>query len=147
MSKINSFGGDYAFLSNFHPTPIEVTIVTHDGDEVTVTSPTVEHAYQAYKATNRNDALWVNGQTGPKDTKRAGRKIQVRPDWEEIKLDVMEMLLRKKFSIEKYAERLRNTGDAQLEEGNWWGDKFWGVHKGIGENHLGRLLMKIRSEL
>ena len=39
------------------------------------------------------------------------------------------------------------TEDAELVEDNWWGDKFWGVCNGEGENHLGKLLMKIRDEL
>lgn len=32
-------------------------------------------------------------------------------------------------------------------EGNTWGDKFWGVCDGEGENHLGKLLMEVRAEL
>ena len=45
--------------------------------------------------------------------------------------------------------RLIATGDAYLEEGNTWHDTCWGVDAktGVGENHLGKILMKVRSEL
>ena len=42
---------------------------------------------------------------------------------------------------------LIQTGDSVLIEGNTWGDRVWGVCNGVGENRLGRILMKIRSEL
>jgi hypothetical protein len=81
----------------------------------------------------------------PGEAKRRGRRATIRPDWEEVKLDVMEDLLRQKFV--GLARALVMTGDEELVEGNTWGDRFWGVCQGAGENHLGRLLMKIRSEL
>lgn len=59
----------------------------------------------------------------------------------------MEDLLRLKFSNREVANLLILTGDEELIEGNWWGDKFWGIYNGEGENHLGKLLMKIRGEL
>jgi predicted NAD-dependent protein-ADP-ribosyltransferase YbiA (DUF1768 family) len=43
--------------------------------------------------------------------------------------------------------KLLNTGDLQLVEGNYWGDTFWGVCNGKGENHLGKILMRVRKEL
>jgi len=60
----------------------------------------------------------------------------------------METLLRDKFT--RHADLrilLLDTGDRELVEGNTWDDRFWGVCEGVGENHLGRLLMKIRAEL
>jgi hypothetical protein len=39
------------------------------------------------------------------------------------------------------------TGDKELIEGNTWGDTFWGVCNGIGQNHLGKILMAKRTEL
>jgi len=42
---------------------------------------------------------------------------------------------------------LRQTGNARLVEGNWWGDTFWGVCNGKGTNHLGKVLMEVRREL
>jgi predicted NAD-dependent protein-ADP-ribosyltransferase YbiA (DUF1768 family) len=70
----------------------------------------------------------------------------MRPDWESVKLQVMEDLLVQKFADEHLEKQLQETGDADLIEGNYWGDDFWGVDKKKGgKNHLGKLLMKIRD--
>lgn len=60
----------------------------------------------------------------------------------------MEDIVRSKFSkCEALKNALLRTGEAELVEGNWWEDTFWGACKGVGENHLGRILMKVRKEL
>lgn len=59
----------------------------------------------------------------------------------------MRQLVRQKFSKEPLQSRLLATGNAVLEEGNTWNDKFWGKFCGEGENHLGRILMEIRDEI
>ena len=83
----------------------------------------------------------------PREAKRLGRSSPLRQDWEEVKVAYMESILRKKFSDEVMKLRLLSTGDEELVEGNHWNDTFWGVCRGEGENHLGKLLMKIRKEL
>ena len=69
--------------------------------------------------------------------------------FEQKKLEIMESAQRQKYSKEPFKSKLIATGDALLEEGNWWGDKFWGVDIKTrdGENHLGKIIMKIRDEL
>ena len=59
----------------------------------------------------------------------------------------MEEALRIKFSNPKLRKALLDTGDEYLEEGNTWGDQYWGVCNGVGKNKLGKLLMKIRQEI
>jgi len=61
----------------------------------------------------------------------------------------MEKLVRIKFQNPEMREKLLATGDVEIEEGNTWGDTFWGVdlETGEGENRMGKILMKIRSEL
>ena len=59
----------------------------------------------------------------------------------------MRDVLRLKFADEVMAAKLLATGDAELVEGNTWGDRFWGVSGGNGLNWLGRLLMEVRSDL
>lgn len=57
-------------------------------------------------------------------------------------------ILRAKFKQHpELAAMLIATGDAELVEGNTWGDTFWGrdLATGHGENHLGRLLMELRD--
>ena len=59
----------------------------------------------------------------------------------------MRDCLRLKFEIPELREALLNTDNAKLIEGNWWGDKFWGICNGVGENNLGKLLMEVRDEI
>jgi ribA/ribD-fused uncharacterized protein len=137
--KIDSFQGEYRFLSNFYPAEIEF-----DG----LTYPDVEHAYQSAKTTDMAGRRRIAAQPTPADAKRAGESFPPRPDWPQIKFDVMEQCVRYKFTHHPdLAQKLLDTGDAYLEEGNTWHDQIWGVYQGQGQNHLGIILMKIRAEL
>jgi ribA/ribD-fused uncharacterized protein len=136
---INSFSGPHAFLSNFHP----VTVVL-DG----VQYPTLEHAYQAAKTTSPEQRDVIRRAMSPAHAKRLGRSVTLRPDWDDRKLETMRDLVAKKFAPGTIlATQLLATGDEYLEEGNWWGDKFWGVCNGVGRNYLGKLLMAQRMTL
>jgi N-glycosidase YbiA len=137
MEKINNFQGKYRFLSNFYP-----ALVLLDGIEY----PTVEHAYQAAKTLDNTQRFLVCIAPSPGRAKAAGRHLSLRSDWEEVKLKVMEDLLRQKFKKSLFKTMLLETGNAELIEGNTWGDRFWGVCNGVGQNNLGKLLMKIRDE-
>lgn len=135
---INEFKGEYRFLSNFYACDIEL-----DG----VIYPTVEHAYQAAKTLDPEyRKLFADRKLAPGGAKRMGKQVPLRPDWDSIKLGIMESLVRQKFDTH-LALQLIETGDQQLVESNWWGDTFWGVCEGVGENHLGKILMKVRKEL
>ncbi len=141
-APIESFFGKYRFLSNFYPSPI----VGKNDKEY----PTVEHAFQAAKFPDGSSAHeQVRFAPTPGDAKRLGRTLgPPRADWDEIRVEVMRRLLRLKFYPgSKLANKLEATGDAELVEGNTWGDQFWGVCGGIGENWLGKLLMEHRSQL
>lgn len=139
INHISSFTGDYRFLSNFYPAEVEL-----DG----IKYPSVEHAYQAAKTTDKEERKQFHKRPLPTaaEAKKLGKKLDLRSDWEGVKLDVMEQLLIQKFAHQELKEKLLETGDALLVEGNYWGDTFWGVdnRKG-GSNHLGKLLMKIRN--
>lgn len=135
---INEFRGEYRFLSNFYPAEVEL-----DG----LSYPTVEHAYQAAKTDN----MLLRTMIRSSDCLRAksiGRGVRLRRNWNDMKLEIMERLLRQKFAPGSIlAQCLLDTGKAHLVEGNTWDDSYWGVCGGTGENHLGKLLMKIRREL
>ena len=73
--------------------------------------------------------------------------MKIRKDWDDVKLDVMLWGIREKFKNEDLRQLLMETGEEELVEGNWWGDKFWGVSNGEGENHLGKILMRVREEV
>ena len=84
----------------------------------------------------------------PSEAKRLGRNVQLRPDWETVKYDIMYEVCKAKFEQnDDLREMLLDTGDAYLEEGNTWNDRCWGTCRGVGENHLGKILMRIRDEL
>jgi ribA/ribD-fused uncharacterized protein len=135
--QIAWFRDEYAFLSNFYSSEIE-----HEG----IVFPTVEHAFQAAK-TMDIERRKIAATPAPGSAKRLGRRVKLRPDWEQIKVGLMRDLLRNKFSDPDLAARLLATGSAELIEGNNWNDTFWGVCRGRGRNMLGQLLMEVREEI
>lgn len=136
---INTFMGKYRFLSNFWISP-----VTFEGDLY----PCSENAYQAAKTTNKDYRLkFMDEAFSPKEAKKTGKKLPIREDWEQVKFQVMEDIVRDKFTHPEVRQLLLDTGDEELIEGNSWNDVVWGVCKGIGENRLGKILMKVREEL
>lgn len=137
MTTIDKFDGEHAFLSNFHPSPIRVQGIWF---------PTVEHAFQAAKTLDPTERDAIARATTPGRAKRLGRQVTLRPQWDDVKIGVMEDLLRRKFDgVGPLWTQLLATSPAELIEGNTWGDIFWGVCQGKGQNHLGKLLMKIRD--
>ncbi len=84
----------------------------------------------------------------PNICKKESKNIEIRKDWEDIKLEVMYKLLVKKFTQEPFKSKLLATGNENIQEGNFWNDTFWGVdlkqNPNVGENNLGRLIMYIR---
>lgn len=135
---IASFTGHHRFLSNFYPSPIEV-----DG----LVYPTVEHAFQAAKTDSVIEKEKIRRAQKPGTAKAWGKKVTLRGDWEQVKVGIMLSLLRKKFHDKVLRSMLLATGDEKLVEGNFWGDTFWGVYKGKGQNMLGMLLMEVRREV
>ena len=108
----------------------------------------VAENYQAAKTEDSAQRRRIRESQKPGDAKRSGQKVKMRTDWEQIKFGVMEDLVRQKFTKHKeLREKLLATGDVYLEEGNSWGDIFWGTCKGKGLNHLGKILMKVREEI
>lgn len=138
VRPIESFDKEYRFLSNFHPTPIRYKNRTW---------PTVEHCYQAMKTEDLEDQHKIRKAKTAGEAKRMGKSVTLREDWEDVKLLVMRALLKRKFEDPEMRMKLLATGERLLIEGNWWGDTYWGVCKGIGENWLGRMLMNLRSEI
>jgi len=151
---INNFRGKWFFLSNFYPCLIE-----HRG----IKYPSVEHYYVAMKI---NDMQLINGvYYTPNDfreliskiepaseVKKISKKLKLRNNWDEKKIDFMKWGLKEKFKDEKISELLLSTGEEDLVEGNWWHDNIWGSCYcyqcgNTGENLLGKLLMEIREEI
>ena len=138
---IDSFRDKYFFLSNFFIKP-----VLYKGDWY----KSSEHAYQAQKAINDKDKQYILNAQEPWQAKQRGNEISIQKEWNGIRMMEMYDILLCKFTDGILAEKLIATGNALLIEGNWWGDRYWGMTRDIlgewkGENFLCKLLMKVRN--
>jgi ribA/ribD-fused uncharacterized protein len=137
FNMIDSFNGPYAFLSNFYPVDVEFEGLVYKNSEA---------AYQAAKTLDLEIRKTFTTMKA-NQSKKAGRALKLREDWEDVKLSVMKTIVRSKFDKnDELKHKLLCTGVVILVEGNWWGDTFWGVCKGSGLNHLGKILMDLRFE-
>lgn len=132
---------DYGCFSNFAPYPIILK-----GKEW----PTSEHFFQAQKFVGTEHEEAIRLAKSPKIAASMGRSWErpLRPDWEEVKDDVMRDAVLAKFTQHKKIRRiLMDTGDALLVE-HTWRDSYWGDGgDGQGQNRLGQILMEVREEL
>jgi len=134
---IEEFRGIYSFLSNFYICPVPYAGVLWKS---------AEHAYQAAKT---NDAIWkqkIADAATPAEAKRLGKQAPMKVFWDLNKDRVMEEIERNKYSYNPWLrKKLDGTYPHELIEGNWWGDTYWGICKGVGQNKLGKILMSIRA--
>lgn len=138
--------GDYKDFSNLAKT--EITI---DG----VTYPSVENYFFTMKYTGTGDAASdahaekIRTQKLIQLVTQMGKnsKVPSRPDWDDVKLDIMRDALRAKFNAhEALKTLLLSTDDATIEYAKA-DDAYWGIGTGGGANNLGLLLMEVRDEL
>lgn len=138
MKEINEFFANYFFLSNFYKSPVEYEGQMYDYSE---------SAFQAAKTLNlevRREFAHLE----PHKAKYYGRRLPLREDWEEVKDEVMYKVVYDKFNRNSLLkQKLIETGNIKLVEGNDWNDTYWGVCDGIGKNMLGKILMRVREEL
>lgn len=139
---IDCFDGHWAFLSNFYWHEIEFEGIKY---------PTNEHFFQAMKTLDEDERREISRCLTPGRAKRMGRRVALRPDWEDVKEDVMFEALCLKFADKQLADWLLETGNSVLVEGTTWHDNEWGncscpkcAHI-EGKNKLGKLLMKVRD--
>lgn len=134
---IAGFRGDYRFLSNFERCDLLYKGIIYKSSE---------SAFQAQKTDNEK-LKYIFSKLDARESKVLGREIKLIDDWDMKRIDIMYDVLYEKFSIPKFKSKLLSTGNAKLIESNHWGDDFWGVYKGQGENHLGNILMEIREDI
>ena len=136
---IEEFRNEYRWLSNFWKSQFVLERKT---------CMSVEHWYQAHKTPDPHIAEAIRQLPSPGQAKKMGKGLVLRDDWEAVKDQIMCQGVEAKFSQDLYLrQRLIDTGDVELIEGNFWGDTYWGICKGAGLNKLGKLLMKVRKEL
>ena len=151
---ISSFRGEYEYLSNFYI----CGGIWLDGIEY----PCVENAYQASKIIITGDTEETNRQRirlgftkiKPGQAKRLGRTVEIRKDWEDVKLNIMRDLVKQKFTKNlDLKKKLIQTGEEYIQEGNYWHDNYWGVCECdkcktiLSLNMLGNILIDTRKEL
>lgn len=108
-----------------------------------------ENFYQAMKIPKeRDDLRRVIAGLSPHKSKVEIKKMPIRADWSrDLALEVMEYILQYKFSLSYWRAKLDLTEDWEIVNWNNWGDLFFGkdLETEQGENHLGKILMKIRN--
>ena len=136
---------NYPSFSNFHIAPITFQGLTYSSSEA---------AFQSIKTINCEERLQFT-QLSPSAAKKLGRKIKLRPDWEEIKYPLMVEVCYAKFSQNPALKHLLlNTGDEEIVENTTaWHDNIWGncecpkCANIEGQNLLGKALMEVRERL
>jgi hypothetical protein len=135
---INSFRGNYRFLSNFYLCPIVFDGLLYSSSEA---------AFQSAKTLNMETRKEFC-ELDPKEAKLIGRDVQLREDWNSVKDEMMYNIVKDKFLRNSdIRQRLSYTINEELVEGNDWNDTYWGVCNGIGQNKLGKILMRVRKEI
>ena len=131
----------YGDLSNFSPHPFQLKGRLW---------PTSEHYFQAQKFAGTEHEEAVRMAQSPKLAAELGRSRNrpLRPDWENVKDDIMREALQAKFSQHPaLCSMLLSTGESELIEhtgrDNYWADGG----DGSGKNRLGQLLMELRTKL
>ena len=88
MKIINCFKGEYFFLSNFYESPVIYEGITYLNNEA---------AFQAQKTLTNKERL-AFAMLNPSQAKKLGRSVSLRPDWEDIKIDIMYNICNAKFT-------------------------------------------------
>ena len=133
--------GEYGFLSNLWPCRIEF-----EGKVYT----SAEHAYQSGKSSRQEINDYIAAAPYPRIAAAVGHNLPVydiRTDWHDIRLKRMMEVVSAKFLQNKdLAEKLMETGNAELQEKS--NDRFWGIGRNRdGQNELGKMLMGLRETL
>jgi len=147
------FKDEYGFLSNMYPAT--VTMVADEEFKKKYPNvvfdntiyPTSEHAYMAMKSDDPKWREFILSEENPRKVKKASRDIKLRSDWDSIKREIMEAVVCLKFTQhQELLDKLRKI-DGRIVEDNFWNDTYFGVCRGVGYNHLGRILMVLRGDV
>ena len=140
--EIHFYEREFYMFSNFSSFSVEM-----DG----VQWPTSEHLYQAMKFMGQDSDIVAQIKNAPSahEARQIAKKYpdQVIKDWDTIKVEMMEKIIREKHAQHTYIQKklLESMGRELIEvspRDSFWG---WGPNKD-GENHLGKVWMKVRDE-
>jgi len=151
------FKGEKRFLSNTYPAPFRVPNLIAKmyptlNIDVEVVYKTSEHFYMAMKSSSKEYQKLITSQEEPREVQKIARKLigtkyELRDYWEDgLKNTIMEIALYCKFGQNvELLERLDSV-EGEIVERNYWKDTYWGTCEDIGENHLGKMLMRFRDD-
>lgn len=151
---ITSFRKEYNFLSNFYACRVEYNCYVYNSVEAAFQAQKCPGSENNFRNLTEEEAKLLDRPPiiSPSDAKKAGKKVPLRSDWEDVKVHIMFELLVSKFTLNPDLKRaLIATGDSYLVEGNTWHDNFWGActcsscQLRVRRNNLGELLMKVRQ--
>lgn len=134
----HAFKGEYFFLSNMYPVTFTCGGVTYNSSE---------QFYQSRKTIIESEFPIIVNCDSPLRSKTLGKKVTLRDDWDRVKDAVMFQALSYKFENPELRAKLLATDGMYLVEYNYWGDTYWGVCNGVGENKLGEMLMRLRDSI
>ena len=165
---ILKFRQEFSYLSNFNVLKNKIHYFGYD-------YISVEAGYMAQKcddvAWKQYCSTISPHSNAQSEMKKAAYKVDLVKDFRDKQLKIMLDLLRLKFrNNSELANKLVATYPRMIMEGNVWNDRYWGamipkqlslsdnvelekIYKEfpqyfyVGENYLGRLLMKVRDEL
>lgn len=135
-------GSPYFPLDNFYPCTVEYEGLRYKNSEA---------AFQSAKHKNsmRRIPFTKMDASTSKAIGKNKRLTVLRSDWEQVKDKVMYDIVKDKMERNpEILALLLSTGDRHIEEGNTWGDEYWGVDfiTREGRNQLGITLMRLREE-
>jgi type I restriction enzyme S subunit len=116
---------------------------------------TSEALYQAFRFNDEEIQRTIMNEKSPMAAKMKSKKYRAntRPDWDEVRVDIMEwcLLMKLKCNWENFSTLLLVTECRDIVEESHK-DRFWGTVEDesgllVGSNVLGKLLMKIREAL
>lgn len=142
---IKEFRNENFYLSNFYERPVTFNGITYLNNEA---------AFQSMKVVDLEERKSFANLTAS-ESKKKGRKVILRPDWESVKFDYMYLICKAKFSqnIDLKKKLLSTMGEELIEGTTGWHDNIWGncecpkCKNIVGQNHLGKILMRVRDEL
>ena len=135
---IDEFKGKYYFLSNFYNAPVMFEGLFYKNNEAAFQSAKIKDIEHRKQFCELESSI----------AKRKGRNVLLRNDWEDIKEKIMYQCINDKFIRNPdLKQKLLDTENEELVEGNTWNDTYWGVCRGRGKNMLGKILMRVRQEL
>ena len=133
--------GSFGDFSNFSEIPVAYNGLTYR---------TAEGAFQAQKTLDLNERLAFCNMDG-KQAKATGRKVQLRPDWEQVKTDIMaDIQYARILTDNRFKDLVFMSGTRLiLEDTTGWRDNCWGCDfstKPLGRNLLGICIMLARAK-